>query len=202
MDFIEKVKGLLLDPTGTYQQLKEEDLGGALRYFIIWLLIFAVLAAISIAIVGTAFISMMPQSEDLAMFNSIFGTASGFVLGGIVFIMILIGGIIGVFVGGLIIHLGVLLVGGSRGYTETVKSIIYGGTPSYLFGWIPVIGFIGSIWALILVIFGIKELQDVTIGKAVLAVLIPVIIIAAIFGFFVLGAVLAGLSNMTFPTTP
>ena len=34
---IEKVKGMLLDPTGTYQNLKDEDMGAALRYFVIWL---------------------------------------------------------------------------------------------------------------------------------------------------------------------
>mgnify|MGYP006297132265 CR=1 FL=1 len=200
MDFIEKVKGLILDPTGTYQKLKEEELGGALRYFIIWLLIFAVLSALSFAFIGSMIFSMIPETEELAMFNATFGAAGGLLLGGIIFIAVLIGGIIGIFIGGLIIHLGVILVGGSRGYSETVKSLIYGGTPSYLFGWIPIIGFIGSIWALILVIFGIKELQDLSTGKAVIAVLIPVIIIAAIASFFVLGAVLAGLSNM--PVTP
>ncbi len=200
MDFIEKVKGLLLDPTGTYQQLKEEELGAALRYYIIWLVILAALTAIITAIMGTAFLSMIPQTEEFEMFNSMFGATGGVVLAGIIFFAILIFGIIGIFIGGLIIHLGVLLVGGKRGYQETVKSLIYGGTPSYLFGWIPVISIIGSIWALILIIFGIKELQEVSIGKAVIAVLIPIIIIGAIIAFLVISAIFAGLNTFPVPT--
>lgn len=203
MDFIEKVKGLLLDPTGTYNKLKDEEMGAALRYFIIWLLIFSALAAVIFAVVGTAIFSMLPQGE-LGMFNQILGAGGGFIIAGAMFIATLIFGIIGVFIGAAIIHLGVILVGGNQGYEQTVKSLIYGGTPGYLFGWIPFIGIIGSIWSLILIIFGVKELHEVSTGKAVIAVLIPVIIIAAIVGFFMIGAILSGLGSMpsTFPTTP
>jgi hypothetical protein len=201
MNFIEKVKGMLLDPTGTYQNLKDEDMGAALRYFVIWLLIFSALAAVIFAVVGTAVLSMIPQTAELGMLNSFIGAGGGIVIAGAMFIAILIFGVIGVFIGAAIIHLGVLLVGGNNGYGQTVKSLIYGGTPSYLFGWIPFIGIIGSIWSLILIIFGVKELQEVSTGKAVIAVLIPVVIIAAIAGIAMIGAILSGLSGLP-PTVP
>lgn len=201
MDFIDKVKGLLLDPTGTYQKLKDEEMGAALRYFVIWLLIFSALAAVIFAVIGTAVFSMIPQTAELGPLNNFLGAGGGIVVAGLMFIMILIFGIIGVFIGAAIIHLGVLLVGGNQGYNQTVKSLIYGGTPGYLFGWIPFIGIIGSIWSLILIIFGVKELHDVSTGRAVIAVLIPIIIIAAIVGFVMIGAILSGFSSMP-PVTP
>lgn len=200
MDFIEKVKGILLDPTGTFQNLRDEDMGGALRYFVIWLLIFSALSALILALVGTVIFSMIPQTEELEMFNSFIGSGGGIILAGIGFIAMLIFGVIGIFIGGAVIHLGALLVSGAKGYHQTVKSLVYGLTPSFLFGWIPFVGIIGSIWSLILVIFGMKELHEISTGKAVIAVLIPVIIIGAIFGFFIFAAIFAGLSQM--PITP
>jgi hypothetical protein len=202
MDFIEKVKGLLLDPTGTFQNLRSEDMGAALRYFVIWLLIFSALSALIFAVVGTAIFSMIPQTEELEMLNEFIGAGGGIVLAGLVFIMVLIFLVIFIFIGAAIIHLGALLVGGAKTYSQSFKSLVYGLTPYYLFGWIPFVNFIGFIWALILVIFGMKELHEISTGKAVIAVLIPVIIIGAIFGFFIFAAMLAGLSQMPMPPAP
>lgn len=201
MDFIDKVKGLLLDPTGTYQQLKEEEMGSALRYYLIWLLIYSILAAIIVTVMGTFVISMIPETEQLRMFTEFMESGGTFILIPVMFILIFVIGIIGIFIGAAIVHLGVLLVGGNQGYHQTVKSLIYGGTPGYIFGWIPFIGIIGSIWSLILIIFGVKELHDISTGRAVIAVLLPIIIIAAIVGFLALGAFLSGLGNLpTYPT--
>ena len=75
----------------------------------------------------------------------------------ILFVGIIVGGIIGVFVGGAWLHIFVLLFGGRKGYLQTVKALIYGSTPGLLISWIPVIGIIGALWTLILEILGIQE---------------------------------------------
>jgi hypothetical protein len=58
------------------------------------------------------------------------------------------------------------------------------------FGWIPVIGFLAGIWSLILGIFGIRELQDMTTVKAAIAVILSVLVVIliaiAIAAFFVI----------------
>jgi hypothetical protein len=56
-----------------------------------------------------------------------------------------------------------------------------------LFGWIPFIGFIAIIWALVLNVLGIRQFQELTTGRAILAIIMPFIII----GILVMVAVTA-----------
>jgi len=56
----------------------------------------------------------------------------------------------------------------------------YAGTPGQILGWIPLIGFIAGLWSLVLIVLGIRELQEISTGKAILAVAIAVIIPLAV----------------------
>ena len=60
--------------------------------------------------------------------------------------------------------------------TQTFKALMYGATPSLLLGWIPVIGFLAAIWALIVEIIGIRQLHEISTGRAVAAVILAIII--------------------------
>jgi len=82
-----------------------------------------------------------------------------------------------VFIGAAWLHIFVYVVGGRRGYLQTLKSVTFGSTPAMLFGWIPFVGLLSGIWSLVLGIFGLRELQDLTTMKAVLAVILSLIVI-------------------------
>ena len=86
--------------------------------------------------------------------------------------------LIGVLLGGLILHVFAYAFGARKGINQTLKAALYAATPIYLFGWIPIpyILFVFSIWAAILEIIGLKTLQSMTTGRAILSVVIPVII--------------------------
>ena len=176
MGFVEKTKGFLLNPTESFKQVKEEDMGAALKYFVIWWLIYSALFAIIMGAIGGMVASLIPMQNI-----PLLGAGTGLIAAVSTFMMFLIGGIIGIFIGAGIIHIGVLIVGGKKGYGQTLKALVYGGTPSYVLGWIPVVGMIAGIWALIVEILGIKELHEVSTGRAIIAVIIPIVIIAVIF---------------------
>jgi len=103
-----------------------------------------------------------------------------------VLISVLIGEAIDVIIGGLWLHIWVYLVGGRKGLTQTFKALMYGATPSLLLGWISLLGFfapiwviwalIVEIWALIVEIIGIRQLHEISTGKAVAAVILAIII--------------------------
>ena len=169
--FGEKVKGFLVSPVSTFQEVKEEDLGSAVKYFIVLALVFSILWAIIFAAIGSTITSFMPTNMLP------FGAAMGLVGAVVLFITLIVGLIVGLFIGGAILHIFVYIVGGRKGYAQTVKAIAYGETPALLLGWIPLIGPVFSIWALILGILGIRELHEISTGRAVLAVLLPAIII-------------------------
>jgi hypothetical protein len=86
-----------------------------------------------------------------------------------------------IFVGSAITHLCVMIVGGNKkGFEATFRALAYafGGN---LFGLIPFIGgTIGGIYSLVLMIFGIREGHGISTGKAVLAVLLPVIVVVGL----------------------
>jgi hypothetical protein len=83
-----------------------------------------------------------------------------------------------VFLGSAIIHLCLMIVGGNnKGYKTTFRAISYSYS-GYLFGVIPFIGlFIGNIYTFVLTIIGVREGHGISTGKAILAVLLPAIVI-------------------------
>ena len=97
-------------------------------------------------------------------------------------------GAIAIFIGSAIIHLCLMIVGGNNnGYKTTFRAIAYSYS-GYLFGIIPFIGLlIGGIYTIILTIIGVREGHGISTGKAVLAVLLPVIVI---FGLIIIAIVL------------
>ncbi len=185
MDFIEKVKGFLLEPSKTFDALKEEPLKEAVKYYAVIAVVYSALLALLLAFAGSLVGTMM----GFGNLGMMMGTGAGIGAAIIFFVMIMISEIAGAFIGGAILHIFVYIVGGRRGIAQTIKAIMYGSTPGLLFGWIPVINFIAIIWSLVAEIIGIRQLHELTTGKAILAVILPIII--AIILAIVLAAVIA-----------
>ncbi len=195
MDFFEKMKGLLLEPSKTFDALKEEPLLEAVKYYIGIAAVFSALFALILGFVGSFFGSMM----GFGNLGMMMGAGAGISAAIIFFVVFMIFVIAGAFIGGAILHIFVYIVGGRRGITQTIKAIMYGSTPGLLFGWIPVINFIAMIWSLVAEIIGIRQLHELTTGKAILAVILPIII--AIILAVVLAAVIAVFTVTTGQTT-
>ncbi len=167
-DFMENVRGFLLKPVETFQKSKEDTLGNTLTYYIILVVINAILSTL----VLLAGVSTLSQYGNIPGMEGIFPE--------ILFVSIIVGGIAGVFVGGAWLHIFVWLLGGRKGYLQTVKTLMYGSTPGLLISWIPIIGIIGALWSLILEILGIQELQEMSTGRAAAAVILAVVILVII----------------------
>jgi hypothetical protein len=173
---VTRVKGFILKPVETFQQSRNDEPGVVFSYFAALLLINAILSAI-IALIG---IETMPRFA---------GMPEGIAVPVIVFLMALAGGFIVTLIFAAWLHLWVYILGGRKGIMQTFKAIIYGHTPRLLLGWIPVIGFIFVLWSLALGILGIRELQEMSTGKAILAVviavMIPLVIILLVAAYFI-----------------
>ena len=97
---------------------------------------------------------------------------------------------IAILIGSGVVHLCLMIVGGNNhGYRTTFRAVSYSYS-GYLFGIIPFIGpLIGNIYTFVLTIIGVREGHGISTGKAVLAVLLPAIVI---FGL-IFAAVVAAL---------
>ena len=183
---VEKAKGLLLNPIETLQKSRSEAIEPATKYFAMIVLFNSILTLI------VAFIFL--ETGTYALFKTMAKELGLLVIplmgavGGVIYIIIIeLLALFFVFVFGGWLHIWVYLFGGRKGFAETVKALMYGSTPSMLISWIPVVGtIIGGIWSLILSILAVKELQEISTGRALAAVVISGIIIAAVLCLFAL----------------
>ncbi len=65
---------------------------------------------------------------------------------------------------------------------------MYASTPFFLLGWIPYIAAIGVIWYLVLLILGLAEMQDMSVGEAAMAVVVPLLLL--LIGAIIWGGVI------------
>ncbi|MDD3978113.1 MAG: YIP1 family protein [Methanomicrobium sp.] len=86
-----------------------------------------------------------------------------------------------VFLNTLFIHVFVIIVEGKNGLFETLKSVSYSSVPTLILGWIPIIGIITTVWALVLQTIAIRELHEISTGRAVIAMILPYIIFICLF---------------------
>ena len=91
---------------------------------------------------------------------------------------------IALFIGSGIQHLVLMLIGGNNnGYMATFRSACYSSGTSSLASLVPICGsFIGLFWGIFLAITGLSELQNISKGKAALAVLLPILLICICVG--------------------
>jgi len=103
-----------------------------------------------------------------------------------------------IFIGSAILHLSLIIVRGNKhGYKTTFRAVSYSYS-GYLFGIIPFIGlFIGNIYVFILNIIGVREGHEISTGKAILAVLLPVLVIFGLI-FIAIFAVIMFVGSMGF----
>jgi hypothetical protein len=184
LSFGEKVKGFLGAPSNTFNNVEAEALGSAVKYFAIWVVIYAILRTIVFYTLERRVFQTLWNSlglSDAAVYLYYFDP--------VVFALLaVLGAFASLFISGSLIHLVVRAFGGRKGYGNTIKAFAYGYTPVFLFGWIPFVGMLFPLWALVLNIIGIRRLHEISTGRAIGAVLLGIValvIIAVLIGVFV-----------------
>ena len=180
VSMLEKIKSVLMTPDKFFASItKEKGYGEPLKY----------LAATSL--VGTiGSIIVLNAAINLAPSNPIYQTLSGSL--GIAMYALFWGlGIILSFATVAVMHVFVYLFGGRNGYMQSYKAAIYGQTAGNLIGWIPYIGILANLYSVYLTIKGISLLQNMSMGRAVAVIVVPILVIVVLAFVLVGAAVLA-----------
>ena len=103
--------------------------------------------------------------------------------------------IIGVFIYAAILHLMLMIVGGAKnGFEATVRVVCYAQT-AQLAAIVPFCGgLIAMVWGIILYVIGLATAHRTTQGKAVLAVVLPIVLCCAFLAALLFMGVLAGVA--------
>lgn len=167
--FADIVKRVVLQPSAFFAGLPRQ--GSFLNP-----LVFALICTeISVLLVGLLGLIDVPGG-----LNSLIGASGdqGFLefLGGLVIAPI--AGAVGILLTALVTHVLVILVigAGHAGFGATLRIISYSSVTS-LASWIPLIGWIFSLYRLYLATVGIREMHSTTTGRALLVVLLPAILV-------------------------
>ena len=156
-NYIDTLKKVLTDPEGFYSEMPKE--GGyqepltfaAINFAIAGLLLGIV--AVLLSGIGPSFIVIVP-------------------------IFMVIGGIVKLFIIGIILLIFFKILGGSGSYEGTVRILSYSSVV-LVFVWIPIIGWIISLYGIWLIIVGGKHVHNLTTLKSAVVVLFPIIIMPA-----------------------
>jgi len=186
LNFWGKTKGFLGAPSNTFDDVGPEALGSALKYFAIWVAIYTILRTIIFYTLERRIFQTLWDFlglSDAPLYLYHFDPVTFALLA-------LLGAFASLFISGLWTHLFVRAFGGRKGYRNTIKAFAYGNTPLFLFGWIPFVGMLFPIWAWVLNIIGIRQLHEISTGRAIGAVLLSIVALGVIIALIVMLVVL------------
>lgn len=195
--FIEALKMFVMSPTAAFSEtLKKGDFGSPLLFAVVVGWIGIVVSQIWSLLLGASVLSMLPaEMRDQLPFFMV-GSASGLVLQ-IVFAPVFI--IIGLFIWSAIVHLCLVIVAGLQqseaGFEGSFRVVSYSSV-GQLANLVPVMGgLLCLVWTLILAVIGIQQIHRSSQGKAIAAVLIPLVVccVCVAIAVLVLGASIAAM---------
>ncbi len=191
--YLQTVKLVLTEPGRAFSSMQKE---GGLMEPLIFALIGGVIGGIAALIYfqstlhNPLFIAKMQELPP--QLRSLFGTSAG--MAAVFWIPFRIA--LGVFVGAAVLHLCLMLVGGAkRPFETTFRVVCYCMGSTNLLLVIPVCGgMIAGVWGLIVEVIGLAKAHQTETGRALTAVLLPVICCCAFFVALIFAGVALGLA--------
>lgn len=175
---VDTSKGLVTAPGAAYDVMQEKgDYLSPILYAVIFGTIGGIFNQIWNLVFGAAYLQFLPpemqESFGAMATGGVGSTIVGIVLAPVIAVVVL-------FVSAAIYHLFLLIVGGTRdstaGFEGTLRAVGYGQVCN-LAAIIPVVGsFVAAIWGLVLYVIGLTRVHHTSTGKAVFAVLLPIVL--------------------------
>ena len=156
-------------------------MGEPVKYYLILLLVPTVMIALMsgffLSGIFSALVWYAPEIETVpAAILQVVGPFAGLFIGGVFYVVMAIG----IIIKAVILHVIVYLMGTKKGFANTYKAVAYGNTPSALFSWMPLVNIIFGLWSWYLTVKGLSKLHGMTMGMALLATLIPLIVVGGL----------------------
>jgi hypothetical protein len=190
---LETVKLLALSPSEAFRRMPAGGgIGRPLFYAIVIGWVSIAVAVLWNVLLQGMWLPFMSSTEELAGMGAAYGLSIGWGLLMVILAPLLV--IIGVFIAAAVLHLMLLVVGGAgAGFEATVRVVCYAQT-AQLAGIVPVCGgIITLIWTVVLYVIGFATAHRTSQGKALVAVLLPLVLCCAfaVFIAVVTGAIAA-----------
>ncbi|MGF1473277.1 MAG: YIP1 family protein [Rubrobacteraceae bacterium] len=173
--FFETVRGVILKPADFYREI---ETAGSVKNPVI----FAVVCGTISFVLGSLSAPLDPLTPDEPFLppglRSLFSDnlAIAIALAGLGLVLIPLLALLGLYLGALIQHLFVMVfVRQRRGFEATLRVVAYGSAISLL-SWIPVVGYLATLYIVYVYTMGFRELHSASTTRALLAALLPILI--------------------------
>lgn len=179
MDRIEQIKEIITNPVRFFKTLKEESLGSIYLFYFVLFSIYTVMSLlVSVTLytfIGSMSLLLVGEAQMFGMIGNVFFSILTYMLSlGLIFL------IIGLY------HVYLMIFGANESFARTFQLVTYSSVPTYLFGWIPLLGFFTFIWSLILIIIGSQRTHKLSLAKAIIAfVVVPIVLVFILFGIII-----------------
>ena len=169
--FVSTARGVLLNPTSFFRGIARQ---GDFLNPAIFALICALISALLGGLVSLLFAPFLAGPEDTGG-EALAGGLVGFI---VTLILSPIYTAVALLIGAGIYHLLVLLLvrPSHAGFEATFRVVCYVAA-TQLVSWIPIVNIVAGVWAIVLSVFGIREVHNTTTGRALAIVLIPVAVV-------------------------
>ena len=170
--FIETLAMVLTKPDLAFRTMKTE---GGLAEPLLYALIGGCVGGIVSLLLSLGLQSMGVFAGQRDTFAALAGIGVGSIA---LIILVPVFIVIGLFIGAAIVHLCLMIVGGAnKSFETTFRVLAFSQGSTGLLQIIPVCGgLIAGVWALVVNCIGLARAHETTIGRAVLAVLLPLIV--------------------------
>ncbi|MBS3080504.1 YIP1 family protein [Candidatus Pacearchaeota archaeon] len=166
-DSIEKIKMLFTSPLNFFDNVREETIISSLSIYSIIVVLVAVLNyGIRLLIPGNFFALRLIGNSLFYLFG--YSYIFSFVL---IVLQIAI-----TFISALILHFIARIMGGAGNYSDSYNIVTYSFIPAIILSLIPIVGLFGWIFSLIIMVFGVSSIHNLSKGKSVFVVLLPIIV--------------------------
>jgi len=156
--WLKSTKKIFTEPTSFFENVGERQ---NFNFAISFAAISGAIGALLSSVVASTGLFGEPLALSLVLLSPLIG---------------LVGGVLGLLVNAVFVHL-IVYSFGERGFTRTTEALTYATPANAILGWIPVIGPLLALFAILFIeVKALKKFHSLSTGKAVIAALFPVII--------------------------
>jgi hypothetical protein len=176
--FLEVARGVLAEPAAFFA-----GLGGPRPGRVKGPLVFAIICGVvssPLALLLEPFNPLTRGQPGIgSSFSSLYGNNPGaaIALAALIVVLLPLFIVLGVYIGAAIQHLFVFLfVRERRGFWGTFPVVAYGAAAISLFSWMPILGYLASIYGIYVTTVGLREMHGTSTTRALLAALVPTLL--------------------------
>jgi hypothetical protein len=178
MKFFDRWKAIITDPMNNFTKLpKKNVIKESCIYFLkIQAIAMALMYVFMLLLLPLRLLPMVIGEQFLSVIAGI-GMILLIPLALIFYVIILLFSLGMLFVSAGLIQIFIKMFGGKKGYATTFQALAYASSP-YVLMFIPMVNWLATLYGLVLQVIGIHKLQKISVGKSILAFILPGVIIA------------------------